>query len=170
MLLIGLVIALAGLGGRLADARSSSDLRELVPQDLRGARDLDALQRATGVAGEIDVVVEGRDLTDPAVVAGCATTRPGCSSATATRPRTAAARPTLCPALSLPDLFRSADAAKDQARIRALLDAVPAYFSQAVITADRKTATLAFGIRLMPLDEQQKVIDEMQRGSTRPRG
>ena len=38
-------------GGRLADARSSSDLRELVPQDLRGARDLDALQKATGRGG-----------------------------------------------------------------------------------------------------------------------
>ena len=39
---------------------------------------------------------------------------------------------------------------------------MPPYFSQAVITADRKTATLAFGIRLMPLDEQQKVIDVMR--------
>ena len=76
----------------------------------------------------------------------------------------------LCPALSLPDLFRSADAAKDQARIRALLDAVPAYFSQAVITADRKTATLAFGIKLMPLDEQKEVIDvDASASSTRPR-
>ena len=44
---------------------------------------------------------------------------------------------------------------------------MPPYFSQAVITADRKTATLAFGIRLMPLDEQQKVIDVM-RDAARP--
>ena len=33
---------------------------ELVPQDLPALQDLEALQRATGVAGEIDVVVEGR--------------------------------------------------------------------------------------------------------------
>ena len=46
---------------------------------------------------------------------------------------------------------------------------MPAYFSQAVITADRKTATLAFGIKLMPLDGQQEVIDVMRSGSTRPR-
>ena len=52
----------------------------------------------------------------------------------------------LCPALSLPDLFRSESATKDRQTVRALLDAVPAYFSQAVITADRKTATLAFGV------------------------
>jgi hypothetical protein len=68
----------------------------------------------------------------------------------------------ICPALSLTDLFQTASAAKTQAGIRGLLGAVPPYFSQAVITSDRKTATLAFGIRLMPLDEQQKVIDAMR--------
>ena len=67
----------------------------------------------------------------------------------------------LCPALSLPDLFQG-DAASDRAKIDALLDAVPPYFSQAVITADRRTANLAFGIRLMPLDEQQRVIERMR--------
>jgi predicted RND superfamily exporter protein len=39
---------------------------------------------------------------------------------------------------------------------------VPAYFSQGVITADRRTATLAFGIRLMPLDRQEQVIAAMR--------
>ena len=75
-----------------------------MPQDLRGARDLDALQRATGVAGEIDVVVEGKDLTDPAVVkwmrdyqAGLLkrfgyTTENGCGQADAV-PGAVAARP-----------------------------------------------------------------------------
>ena len=46
-----------------------SDLPRLVPQDLAAVRDLDALQRDTGVAGEIDVLVEGEDLTDPKVIA-----------------------------------------------------------------------------------------------------
>ena len=62
----------------------------------------------------------------------------------------------LCPAFSLPDLFRSGPNATPAADRRALLDAVPPYFSQGVITADRRTATLAFGIRLMPLDRQQQ--------------
>ena len=44
----------------------------------------------------------------------------------------------------------------------ALLDAVPPYFSQAVITADRRTANLAFGIRLMPLDEQHEAIEQLR--------
>jgi len=79
-------------------------------------------------------------------------------------------RAALCPALSLPDLFRSQDATKDQARIRGLLDAVPAYFSQAVITQDRRTATLAFGVRLMPLDRQKQVMDVMEARLHPPKG
>ncbi len=169
MLLIGLVIALAGLAVD-SQTRVSSDLRELVPQDLRGARDLDALQKATGVAGEIDVVVESKDLTDPKVVAWMRDYQAGLLKRYGYTSKNGCGEADLCPALSLPDLFRSADAAKNQAQIRGLLDAVPAYFSQAVITADRKTATLAFGVRLMPLDEQQKVIDVMQRELDPPPG
>ena len=88
------------------------------------------------MAGEIDVVVEGEDLTDPEVVAWMRDYQAGAAQALRLlgqeRLRHA---PTLCPALSLPDLFRTADAADDAARaIRGLLDAVPPYFSQAVIT------------------------------------
>ena len=76
--------------------------------------------------------------------------------------------PELCPALSLPDLFRSGPP-EQQESVRALLDAVPPYFSQAVITSDRTTATLAFGIRLMPLDRQKEVIDDIEEPA-RPAG
>ena len=69
--------------------------------------------------------------------------------------------PELCPALSLPDLFSAR--APGQARCAQLLDAVPSYFSQGVITRDRKTANLAFGIRLMPLDRQKQVVDDIER-------
>ena len=169
VLLIGLVIALAGLAVD-SQTRVNSDFRELVPQDLRGARDLDALQKATGVAGEIDVVVESKDLTDPKVVAWMRDYQAGLLKRYGYSAKNGCGKAELCPALSLPDLFRSADAAKDQAAIRGLLDAVPAYFSQAVITADRKTATLAFGIKLMPLDEQQKVIDRMRASLDPPAG
>jgi predicted RND superfamily exporter protein len=76
----------------------------------------------------------------------------------------------LCPAFSLPDLFRATGSAATRARIQGLLSAVPAYFSQAVITADRRTANLAFGIRLMPLDRQQKIVDDMRRRLDPPPG
>ncbi len=41
---------------------------------------------------------------------------------------------------------------------------MPPYFSQSVIAPDRRTATLAFGIRLMQLDRQKVVVDEMRAG------
>jgi uncharacterized protein len=68
----------------------------------------------------------------------------------------------LCPALSLPDLFRSEEAASNRERIRGLLDAVPPYFSRAVITADRRTANLAFGIRLTSLERQHEIVEDMR--------
>jgi len=44
----------------------------------------------------------------------------------------------------------------------ALLSVVPPYFSQAVVTRDRRTATLAFGIRFMSLDRQEAVINDIR--------
>src|SRR3954471_13397457 len=76
----------------------------------------------------------------------------------------------LCPALSLPDLFRTQQSASSRDAIRALLAAVPPYFSQAVITADRRTANLAFGIKLESLRRQQQVMDEMRAQLRPPRG
>jgi predicted RND superfamily exporter protein len=54
--------------------------------------------------------------------------------------------------------------------VRALLDAVPPYFSQAVISEDRRTATMAFGIRLMPLERQQEVIEDIKSRLDPPAG
>ena len=68
----------------------------------------------------------------------------------------------VCPAFSLPDLFTTPASRRDAGAIRALLDAVPPYFSQSVVSADRRTATLAFGIRLMDLERQADVIEEMR--------
>ena len=47
---------------------------------------------------------------------------------------------------------------------------MPPYFSQAVITEDRRTANLAFGIRLMPLDEQHEVIERVRAALDPPPG
>jgi uncharacterized protein len=91
----------------------------------------------------------------------------------------------LCPAFSLPDLFggegaagvgiapspsHSAQGKLTQARVSALLAAIPPYFSEAVITPDRRSATLAFGIRLMSLSSQQQLIEAMRASLHPPRG
>ena len=66
VVLVALVVAIAGWGLE-TQTRVESDLTKLVPQN--GAiHDLQALQRSTDVGGEIDVVVSGPRVTDPAVV------------------------------------------------------------------------------------------------------
>ncbi len=168
----GAVLAVAGvlaIGGWAADTQTSvqSDVTKLVPSNMPALRSLHTLERDTGVSGEIDVTVKSNDVTRLPVVTwmtnyeqallahyGYLETK-GCSNAT------------LCPALSLPDLFASSTQAaggrtQSQASVNGLLAAVPPYFKQAVIAPDQREATLAFGIRLMPLAKQQHVIDYMR--------
>ena len=68
VLAVGLAVAVLGfaVGTR---TEVISDLRELVPADLPELQNVDELQDATGVSGEVEVAVRADDLTDPAVVA-----------------------------------------------------------------------------------------------------
>jgi hydrophobe/amphiphile efflux-3 (HAE3) family protein len=169
VLLVGLVLAGAGW---VADTQMSvqSDVTKLVPSNMPALKNLRTLERVTGVSGEIDVLVHSSNVATPKTISwmvGYENTllahfgyveAKGCAVAM------------LCPALSLPDLFCSGSQATSGScgsslttgLISSLLKAVPPYFSQAVITPDHREATLAFGIRLMPLSRQQQLIDYMR--------
>lgn len=156
-------LALAAIGWAVdSQTEVVSDVERLVPQDLTAVRDLQTLQRSTGVAGEVDVIVEAADLTDPKVVAWMRGYQAGLLKKYGYSPTNGCGKAELCPALSLTDLFRDERAAATKEQVRSLLDAVPPYFSQSVITQDRKTANLAFGVRLVPLDRQQEIFDDMR--------
>jgi hydrophobe/amphiphile efflux-3 (HAE3) family protein len=171
---LGVGLALAALGWGLdTQTKVETDITKLVPQNLSSLQNLNTLERATGVGGEIDVMVSGRDLLEPATIEWMN----GYESAVLKRFGYSATRgcgvARLCPAFSLPDLFggqastitpapRGGQKRLSQAQISGLLSAIPPYFSQDVITADGRVATLAFGIRLMGLAEQQQLIDGMR--------
>ncbi len=167
VLVLGLVAAAAGW---VLDAHTpvQADVTKLVPAGMPALRNLEALERATGSSGEIDVLVSARDVTARGAVSwmagyerallrhfGFAGAR-GCAAAT------------VCPIVSLPDLVAPASGSSraapgpTQGSIDALLSALPSYFSSAVITADRRYAVLAFGIRLMPLAQQRRVVGYMR--------
>jgi len=168
--ILAVAAALAALGW-IADTQTRvvSDVRRLVPADLPALRDLDVVQDRTASSGEIDVLVEGGNVASPRTVRWMTDYQQrvlrrfgydeskGCKAAT------------LCPAFSLPDLLQGSDARSQQA-IDALLGAVPPYFSQAVLAPRRDAATLAFGIRLMDLEDQQRVIDAMREELDPPPG
>ena len=172
VLAIGLAVALLGL---VADTQTEvvSDVRELVPRDLPALRDAETLEDVSGVTGEIDVTIRGEDLTRPDVLSWMARYQGDVLRAGGYRPGSSCAegrrRPDLCPALSLPDLFRSTDTS-DPVAVRRLLDAVPPYFSRAVISDDRRFANLAFGIRLMSAERQREVIHKMEERLDPPPG
>jgi hydrophobe/amphiphile efflux-3 (HAE3) family protein len=160
---LAIAFAVAACGWALdTQTRVESDIQRLVPQDMPALRNLDALQRSTGVGGEIDVVVEGADLTSPPVIDWMIGFQTAVLKQHGFAARRGCGEAELCPAFSLPDLFTTAASRRDAGAVEALLDAVPPYFSRSVISADRRTATLAFGIRLMALDRQEDVIDALR--------
>jgi hydrophobe/amphiphile efflux-3 (HAE3) family protein len=175
------VLAVAGalaVIGWVADTQTAvqSDITKLVPANMRALRDLHQLEQVTGVSGEIDITVRGGDVTKPQVVGWMTNYEQRLLAHYGYLETGGCARATLCPALSLPDLFCSSAQAGNcsssltQSSIQSLLATVPEYFSQAVITHDHREATLAFGIRLMPLSKQQRVIDYMRSQLHPPRG
>jgi hypothetical protein len=156
---VAAVLALAGWGLD-TQTKVESDVQKLVPQDLRALQDLDRLQKATDVGGQLDVLVEADNVATPEVVRWMTDYQRRLLERFRYSDERGCGKADLCPAFSLPDLFRSE--VRDARQIESLLKAVPAYFSQAVITGDRRTATLSFGIRLMPLEKQKEVIDVMR--------
>jgi uncharacterized protein len=172
VLAVGLTVAVVGWA---VDTQTNvvSDVRELVPQDLQALKDVRELQDETGVSGEIDVTVHASDITKPSVVAWMTRFQEGVLKAhgytSGKRCDQRTSPPELCPALSLPDLFTS-PTAPGRGQIRKLLAAVPPYFSQGVVSRDRRVANMAFGIRLMPLDRQKQVVDDIKRRLDPPPG
>jgi uncharacterized protein len=175
VLIVGLVLAALGWGLD-TQTKVETDITKLVPQSLSSLQALNTLERTTGVGGEVAVLVSGRDLSSPATIewmlayqrgvlarAGYSATR-GCGQAP------------LCPAFSLPDLFQTQTtpgrtAPKLTAEgVQGLLSSIPPYFSQDVITPDRRSATLSFGIRTMSLQDQQGLIERMRSSLKPPAG
>jgi uncharacterized protein len=163
------VAAALAVIGWVADTQITvqSDVTKLVPTSMPALRNLTTLEKVTGVSGEIDVTVRARNVATPQVVGWMVQYENALLSHYGYLEESGCARATLCPALSLPDLFSTGGTAPSasqltQSTINGLLGAVPAYFKEAVITSDQREATLAFGIRLMPLSRQEQVLAYMR--------
>lgn len=174
--ILGIGLALAVIGWGLGtQIETQTDIRALAPQNVEAVRELNELQDATGVSGELDVKVTAPDLTDPATIqwmagfkrrvleaGGFSGANPSCQEAE------------VCPGPALSDfvtgggLTASTAGPLTRRSIRAALDQIPAYDLEQVATVDPKTglpagtALLGFGIRAQSLDEQQALIDRIR--------
>jgi predicted RND superfamily exporter protein len=173
---LGVGLALAAIGwGVGTQIETQTDIRALAPQNVDAVRELNELQDATGVSGELDVRVNAPDLTDPATIqwmaafkrrvlraGGFSGTNPSCQEAE------------VCPGPALSDfvtgggLTASAEGKLTRRGIRSALSQIPAYDLRQVATVDPKTglpagtALLGFGIRAQSLEGQQALIDRIR--------
>jgi predicted RND superfamily exporter protein len=171
---IGLALAVIGWGVG-TQIETQTNIQQLAPQNVEAVRELNELQDATGVSGELDVSVKAPDLTDPATIqwmaafkrrvlraGGFSGANPSCQEAE------------VCPGPALSDfvtgggLTASTEGPLTRTSIRASLGQIPSYDLRQVATVDPKTglpagtALLGFGIRAQSLDEQQALIDRIR--------
>ena len=170
---LGVGLVLAALGWGLdTQTKVQTNIEKLVPQDTASLRNLNTLERLSGVGGVIGLTVSGTDVVKPATIEWMSSYESAMLKRFGYTTDRGCGRARLCPAFSLPDLFQreGAKSKLSSAEVNGLLDAIPPYFSQEVIAPGRHLATLAFGIKLMSLDEQQRVIEVMRAHLHPPRG
>jgi predicted RND superfamily exporter protein len=172
---IGLALAIVGWGLG-TQIETQTDIRKLAPQNLDAVRELNELQDATGVSGQLDVSVRAPDLTDPATIrwmagfkrrvlraGGFAGPSPSCQKAE------------VCPGPALSDfvagggLAAGSEGPLTRRGIRGTLRQIPDYDLRQVATVNPRTglpagtALLSFGIRAQSLQDQQALIDRIRR-------
>jgi uncharacterized protein len=167
VLAVGLALALLGWGLD-TQTRVETDITKLVPQSLPSLRNLNTLEQLSGVGGEIDLLVSSPNVATPKTIEWMSSYESGVLKRFGYSSSEGCGRARLCPAFSLPDLFQKTKLS--QREVNELLGVIPSYFAQEVITPDRRTATLAFGIKLMALSDQQSMIEAMRASLHPPRG
>jgi len=167
---LGVGLAFAAVGwGVGTQIETVSDIRALAPQNLAAVEDLNELQEATGVSGQLDVSVEAPDLTDPATLEwmaafkqrvlranGFSGENPSCLDAD------------VCPGPALSDFVARGGEKLTRAGIAETLAALSPYALRQVAPVDPdggalgKQALLSFGIRAQSLEDQQALIDRVR--------
>jgi hydrophobe/amphiphile efflux-3 (HAE3) family protein len=165
---VGLLVAVIGWGLG-TQIESVSDVRELAPQSIREVRDLNELQEATGVSGELDVRIEAPDLTDPATLRWMAGFKHRVLAANGfSGPNASCREAEVCPGPALSDFVVGAGGPLRRAEVRAALRELPAYDLEQVAPADPRTglpgstALVSFGIRSQSLEDQQALIERIR--------
>ncbi len=170
VLAVGGALAVIGWGVG-TQIETVSDVQSLGPRGLQEIKDLERVQDATGVAGQLEVAVEAPDLSDPATIRwmaefkqrvleenGFSGARPSCLKAE------------ICPGPALSDFLISSKRKEQlkQSDIRATLRELPPYDLEQLAPVNAKTglpghiALLSFGIRSQSLQGQQAVISRVR--------
>ena len=132
----------ARLGAAL-QSDAVTGLGRLAPEGVREVKDLEALERASGVERGVNVIVSADDLTAPGAIPWMVAYQRRVLPRHGYTEKRPCPRAELCPAVALTDLFGSARE-RTRAQTRRLLNELPRYFTQGVISRDRRTANISF--------------------------
>ena len=175
---LGLAVIGWGLGTQI---ETQTDIRKLAPQNVEAVEELNELQNATGVSGELDARITAPDLTDPATIRWMAAFKRRALEAGGFEGANASCQEAeICPGPALSDfvtgggLTASSEGPLTRKSIRAALKQIPAYDLRQVATVDPKTglpagtALVGFGIRAQSLDSQQELIERIRDAAGEP--
>jgi uncharacterized protein len=156
VLVVGVVLAAIGWGVG-TQIETVSEVRQLAPHGLSEVKDLNTYEAATGTTGDLEVLIEAPDLTDPATVEWMAGFK---------RRVLAADEVTAGPALS--DFLTKGEGKVTKSGIEATLEALSSYSLRQVAPLDPKTgkighlALISFGISSQTLAEQQQLLGSVR--------
>ncbi|TMD93373.1 MAG: hypothetical protein E6I76_14765 [Chloroflexi bacterium] len=161
-----IVAAVAGVAGLALTPlqRTTTDLRDFVSPGLPALHDLDTLESATGAGGEVDVLVDSTaNVASPEVV----------SWMLAAERRLQALLPAGGPPpVSLADLLVTVHSGTppNAADTNVILQSLPAYILQGLVSRDAAHAGISIGIPLQPLHDQEALIQRMRAALKPPPG
>jgi len=166
---VAIASAVALLGWAVEGQLSvESDITRLVPQSTPALADVERLQASTGVAGEVDVLVTGEEALSPKVLSWLGSYRDSALKRWGYQEASGCSGASLCPGVSITDLIGANPSA---AQVSTTLKELPEYFKRAVVGDDKKSILLSFGVRLLPLQQQQEVFDDLRaRAKSAPPG
>lgn len=164
---IGSVLAVVGWGLG-TQVETVSDIRSLAPGNA-AVRGLEELQDTTGVSGQLEVGIEGADLTDPATIEWMAAFKRRALRAGGFRgEHPSCLRAEICPGPALSDFLLRGGERPTRRGIEATLAALSPYTLRQVAPVDPRsgevgaTALMSFGIRAQSLAAQQALIDRVR--------
>ena len=104
VLCIGLALAVLGWGLD-TQTKVQTDITKLVPQSLSSLQSLRELERTTGVGGQINVMIRGKNVATPATITWMSRYEAAVLARFGYTQAHGCAHARLCPVFSLPDLF-----------------------------------------------------------------
>jgi len=150
-------LAVIGLLGwaALPFLKVETDPARLMPAGRQEVADAAQVQRELGLAGEIDLVVTGGDVSDPKVVAWMDRVDKDAQA------RSGGGLQSLSSLPAFLEAFNN-NQAPDPSLTAQILKNIPPYFTPAVISSDRKLGRAVFGVtRLNSVEQDQALVAEL---------